>query len=375
MPEVSVIIPTYQRRDLVVRAVRSALGQTVRDLEVLVIDDGSDDGTREALAGLDPRVRYQWQPNRGVAAARNAGVRAARAPVLAFLDSDDHWRPSHLEVAVGALTRHPSAVLVSTCPGKVIGGRERPEDAALVDLLGELLLGASTGYLSAIAVRRAALLDAGGFDEELPVGEDTDLWRRLAVLGPFSLVRRRTLVHRPTAGGLRETGRRTGAYLGAAERSLGRLVGEIERRRGPDGRHLADRGRAYLCVLDALRAVDAGEEAAARARLAEACRLAPELSDAPYLLVSRIRSSAYGPGALLHRQEWVAALWPDPASDTPRFLRACAALHALRLGQPARARRLLAGRPSLAHPGFLVRAVPLAARLARVYLQERASSV
>lgn len=371
MPQVSVIIPTYQRRDLVVCAVRSALEQTVRDVEVLVIDDGSDDGTREALTGLDPRLRYHWQPNRGVAAARNVGVRAARAPILAFLDSDNLWLPDHLEVAVAALERHPAAVLVCTSPGKLLGGRERPEDAALVDLLGALLLGASLGYVSATAVRRDALLEAGGFDEELPVGEDVDLWRRLAVLGPFSLLRRRTLVRRATPGGLQETGRRTGAYLWVAERSLGRLVTEIERRRGREGRRLVARARAYLCMLAALRAIDAREEGAARARLADACRLAPELSGAPYLLVSRIRASAYGRDSLLHRQERAAALWPDPACDTPRFLRACAAWNALRLGRFAQARRLLAGRPSLAHPGFVRRAVPLALRLARVYRQER----
>jgi glycosyltransferase involved in cell wall biosynthesis len=89
---VSVVIPTYQRRRFVVRAVESVLGQTVQDSEAIVVDEGSTDGTAEALAGLDPRVYHVWQENRGVSAARNAGIRLARAPIVAFLDSDDRWR-------------------------------------------------------------------------------------------------------------------------------------------------------------------------------------------------------------------------------------------------------------------------------------------
>ena len=76
-PLVSVIVPTFERREAVVRAVRSALGQTFRDFEVLVVDDGSRDGTREAIGALDGAIDYLWQPNRGVAAARNAGAKAA----------------------------------------------------------------------------------------------------------------------------------------------------------------------------------------------------------------------------------------------------------------------------------------------------------
>ncbi len=77
-PTVSVVIPTYQRRDDVLRAVESVLAQSFEDFEVIVVDDGSTDGTAEALAGLDPRLRYVWHENRGTGAARNAGLRLAR---------------------------------------------------------------------------------------------------------------------------------------------------------------------------------------------------------------------------------------------------------------------------------------------------------
>lgn len=99
-PEVSVVIPTFNRSDLVIRAVRSVLTQTYDALEVIVVVDGPGDGTPEALAELDdPRVRVVVQPERGGAPrARNSGVTEARAPWTAFLDDDDEWLPNKLEV-------------------------------------------------------------------------------------------------------------------------------------------------------------------------------------------------------------------------------------------------------------------------------------
>src|ERR687897_810012 len=129
MPEttcVSVILPTFQRRELASRALASVLAQTYDNFEVIVSDDGSTDGTAEAVASLrDPRIRYAWQPNQGVAAARNAGLRLARGATVAFLDSDDRWLPEHLEVVTAALDRHAEAVLASTCVWFRTSGRER----------------------------------------------------------------------------------------------------------------------------------------------------------------------------------------------------------------------------------------------------------
>src|SRR5215213_5732646 len=93
VPAVSVILPTYERREVVGDAIRSVLAQSFSDFELIVVDDGSTDGTDKSLPRPDPRVRYVWQANAGVAAARNRGLELARAPIAAFIDSDDVWLP------------------------------------------------------------------------------------------------------------------------------------------------------------------------------------------------------------------------------------------------------------------------------------------
>lgn len=97
MPRVSVIIPTYNRREYVQEAIDSALAQTFTDYEIIVIDDGSTDGTSEALqARYGNRIHYEWQENQGESVARNRGIELARGEYIAFLDSDDLWHPEKL---------------------------------------------------------------------------------------------------------------------------------------------------------------------------------------------------------------------------------------------------------------------------------------
>src|SRR4030043_1337098 len=98
-PTVSVIIPTYNRAHLVGRSIRSVLNQTYQDLEVIVVDDGSKDNTAEIVRGItDPRIVFlKHEKNRGVSAARNTGLKAARGKYIAFQDSDDEWLPQKLE--------------------------------------------------------------------------------------------------------------------------------------------------------------------------------------------------------------------------------------------------------------------------------------
>src|SRR2546421_13038913 len=95
-PAVSVIVPTFQRREYVVRAVGSVLAQTYEDFELIVVDDGSTDGSGVALAGLDCRLRYLWQENRGTGAARQKGLGLVRGEIVAFLASHYTWLPPHL---------------------------------------------------------------------------------------------------------------------------------------------------------------------------------------------------------------------------------------------------------------------------------------
>src|ERR1700730_10501356 len=102
----SIVIPTYNRADLLPCAIASVQGQQFTDYEIIVVDDGSQDGTREYLQGLEPQIRYLRQENGGPGAARNAGICAARGDYVAFLDSDDLWFPWTLTVFARAISEH-----------------------------------------------------------------------------------------------------------------------------------------------------------------------------------------------------------------------------------------------------------------------------
>jgi glycosyltransferase involved in cell wall biosynthesis len=114
MPAISVIIPLYNKAAHVRRAVASVLAQDCDDFEVIVVNDGSTDHGEEVVWQIsDPRVRLIYQENRGPGAARNAGIRAARSNILAFLDADDEWLPHYLYTGLAALAHYPDAVAVT----------------------------------------------------------------------------------------------------------------------------------------------------------------------------------------------------------------------------------------------------------------------
>lgn len=200
-PLFSVIIPTYNRASMVVEAVRSVLEQTIDGVEIVVVDDGSTDGTREALRPFADRIRYVYQENAGVAAARNRGIAESRGELLAFLDSDDSFAPRMLEQARTTFERHPDVGAVFTAeievdsegrPGRVITKKTRGEFFSPAGMIGT-----DTGVGSGRPgiVRREWVEKLGGFDESLgPV--DSDLWIRYSfhmpmVLQPEPLVFRR----------------------------------------------------------------------------------------------------------------------------------------------------------------------------------------
>jgi glycosyltransferase involved in cell wall biosynthesis len=186
-PLVSVVIPTFNRAALLIEAVSSVFAQTYRNLEILVIDDGSTDGTRQALASSfsDKRLRYYHQENRGLAASRNRGIELAAGHLIAFLDSDDLWMPLKLERQVEALSL-ASDVGLAYCHFTLIdeGGRElvnnwRPTNLGNLQL--DLLFGnVIAGSGSAVVARAACFKNAGLFDERLATCEDHDMWGRLA---------------------------------------------------------------------------------------------------------------------------------------------------------------------------------------------------
>jgi glycosyltransferase involved in cell wall biosynthesis len=197
-PLVSVIIPTYNRAHSIGETVESALRQTYRGLEVVVVDDGSTDETAAVLARYAPPVRVVRQANQGVARARNAGVGASRGSILMFLDSDDLWAERAVEVRVDVLERAGADVPCTMCDlvlhrsdgtaGSMFAQRRlRPKHRQglwtnVADVLATRFLFTN----QTLAVRRDAFVEAGGFDESLWVMEDFDLAMRLARLGPWA---------------------------------------------------------------------------------------------------------------------------------------------------------------------------------------------
>jgi glycosyltransferase involved in cell wall biosynthesis len=364
-------VPTYQRRELVQRAVTSVLAQTYRDLELIVIDDGSTDGTGQALAPLAGRIRYRWQPNRGVSAARNAALWLAGGSIVAFLDSDDRWLPEHVETVVAMLKRHPEAVLASTCIGHHIGGREDAGQARVVDALPSMLatLGLA-GYTSGIAVRRDPLVAVGGFDERLTVAEDHHLWLRLAGRGRFCFVRRRTIVRQSTKGSLIDRGIRAGTYPRSFELIAEAGISEAERR-GRGDCDLAIQARGARQYARALRALAGSDREGARFAFFLACQDLPELAHQPDQVANRVRRLGGGRATRLHHFAAAATCWPDPHCDTALYLRVSAITLALRAGQPGAALRLVAGWPLRFTLGFLLRNLRLWGRLLRRGFQAR----
>ena len=126
-PSISIVIPTYNRAGTIERALDSVFAQTFQDFEVIVVDDGSRDATRERVALYGDRVRYIYQENQGCSAARNRGIAEARGAFVAFLDSDDEWLPLKLDVQVRYLETHPEVDFVA-CMGTEAGTHFDPAD-------------------------------------------------------------------------------------------------------------------------------------------------------------------------------------------------------------------------------------------------------
>lgn len=184
MPLVSVIIPTHNRRALVCGAVASALAQRDVAAEVIVVDDGSTDGTAAALAVFGGRIRYQRQPPRGVSAARNAGARLAAGVWLAFLDSDDLWRPDKLARQLAYHARTPALRASQTGEIWIRNGvrvnpcrhHRKPDGDIFASSVARCVVSPS-----AVLLQRELFASLGGFDEGLPVCEDYELWLRLGL--------------------------------------------------------------------------------------------------------------------------------------------------------------------------------------------------
>jgi len=189
-PRVSIVVPVYNAERTLAATLRSVWAQTCGDFELLVVNDGSTDGTAALLAGQsDPRLRVISHRNAGVSASRNRGVAEARGEFVAFLDGDDLWTPDKLQAQVAALQGAPDAALVYSWTDLIDEAGRVIQRGSHVVANGRVYpLLASRNFLdcgSTPLIRRSALIEAGPFDETLKGGEDWDLWLRLATRHAF----------------------------------------------------------------------------------------------------------------------------------------------------------------------------------------------
>lgn len=209
MPIVSVIIPAYNAASYLAETLASALGQTLADIEVIVVDDGSKDNTAEVVRGF-PAARYVHQKNAGVSAARNTGAANAHGEFLAFLDSDDLWHPDKLRQQVEALRQHPGSVFSRTEAASDPARQAEIQfgqraSGAPHELIPDFHSSFLVPYLttSTVMVRRTAFEEAGGFDTSLRIAEDVDFYLRVLVRHPLVIKMTQALVYkRPVPGSL-----------------------------------------------------------------------------------------------------------------------------------------------------------------------------
>jgi glycosyltransferase involved in cell wall biosynthesis len=199
MPDVSVIVPTHNRRGMVQQAVGSALAQQGASVEVIVVDDGSSDGTEEVLRRLsDPRVRVEHLPHSGVATARNRGIAMASADWIAFLDDDDYWAPGKLARQLAAAAAEDVALVCCGAwqvdrYGRLIGTLPSCQSS---DLPAQLYEHNVVGPPSGVMVRSSAVRNGGGFDPAFSVFADWDLYLRVIEQGGVVAVEERLYAYR-----------------------------------------------------------------------------------------------------------------------------------------------------------------------------------
>ena len=192
---VSVVIPTYNRAQLVSRGIESVLKQTYRDIEVIVVDDASNDNTTDVINAIgDQRIRYvKHQVNKGVSESRNTGIKIAKGQLVGFLDSDDEWLPEKLRKQVDRFSQVPddTGLVYGAClfvdektkkPIRVVTPKKRG------DVFKDMLMGDFVMSPTPL-VKRECFDRAGLFDRDFSTSEDWDMWLRIAQHYKFDFVR------------------------------------------------------------------------------------------------------------------------------------------------------------------------------------------
>lgn len=203
MPKITVIIPTFNRAAFVVRAVDSVLNQGFKDFEIIVIDDGSTDGTRGVLKCYSNQIKYVYQKNAGVSAARNAGIALATGDWIGFLDSDDEWAPDFLARQMHAITQNNDVCMqMADCRYCDQSGEELSYfewNGTLRDFNGAAYLRPNEPFVFVVrrrswqigqaVIRRDIIEKAGLFDLNFSIGEDLDFIARVALQGPLGILK------------------------------------------------------------------------------------------------------------------------------------------------------------------------------------------
>lgn len=258
-PLVSIVIPCHNAEKHVAEAVRSALAQTYRPVEVVVVDDGSTDGSVEVLKSFGDAIRWETGPNRGACAARNRGAAIARGDLLLFLDADDVLDPRKVEAHVEAFARHPASTATMAHYDIEDGGRRTTcrLDFRDGDFLAFCLR--RTVQTSCMVHRRAAFEAVGGFAEGLPAAQEFDLHLRLAAAGAqVAAIDESLHVIRKVPGGISRDASKV--YLQFAP-ILGAVAGRIESARAMTEERRMAFAEALVVAAGALLAGDREREA------------------------------------------------------------------------------------------------------------------
>lgn len=199
MIETSVIIPTYNRLPFLKEAVQSVLDQTYRNFELILVDDGSTDGTKEFAGKLETGIKYIYKKNGGPSSARNRGIREAKGRFITFLDSDDLWHKDKLKIEIDFMNSHPEAMVCYTDEIWIRRGvrvNPRKKHQKYSGWIFERCLPLCIVSPSSVLMKREFFKEVGYFDENFPVCEDYDLWLRASLRFPFHFIPQKLIIKR-----------------------------------------------------------------------------------------------------------------------------------------------------------------------------------
>jgi glycosyltransferase involved in cell wall biosynthesis len=210
MPEISIIIPAYNAERTIEETIQSVQQQTFQDFELIVIDDGSNDRTKELVQNIqDERLQIFSYENGGLPVARNRGISHASGEFVAFLDADDLWTPDKLELQLAVLKQHPEAgvayswtYFMDVNAQKARSFLPSPQYAFAGNVYAQLLVSDFIHSGSNTLIRKQAIEAVGGFDPALKSCEDWDYWLRIAASWHFVVVPKYQIMYRRTSGAM-----------------------------------------------------------------------------------------------------------------------------------------------------------------------------